>query len=50
MKDPGPKVGLTKGQQVQQVSLKSRPTAGTYLVKVLDEKGNEMISDKVVIL
>lgn len=44
------KVGLTKGQQVQQVSLKSRPTAGTYLVKVLDEKGNEMISDKVVIL
>ena len=44
------KVSLTKGQQTQQVSLKSRPTSGTYLVKVLDEKGNEMISDKVVIL
>lgn len=44
------KVGLTKGQQVQQVILRSRPNAGTYLVKVLDEKNCEIISDKVVIL
>ena len=33
-----------------QVNLRSRPTTGTYLVKVLDEKNNEILSDKVVIL
>ena len=44
------KVALSKGQQIQQVNLKSRPTTGTYLVKVLDEKNNEILSDKVVIL
>jgi hypothetical protein len=41
---------LTKGQQTQQVTLQSRPTKGTYLVKVLDEKGAVVISDKVIIL
>jgi Secretion system C-terminal sorting domain len=41
---------VTKGQQNQQVSLQSRPKAGTYLVKVLDEKGVEILSDKVIIL
>ncbi len=44
------KTNLVKGQQSQQVQLQSRPTAGTYLVKVLDEKGTEILSDKVVIL
>jgi lipocalin len=44
------KTGLTKGQQVQQVNLTSRPSKGTYLVKVLDEKGAEILSDKLMIL
>ena len=44
------RVGLTKGQQVQQVSLRNRPVKGTYIVKVLDEKNNEILSDKVIIL
>ena len=44
------KVGLSKGQQSQQVSLKNRPVKGTYIVKILDEKNNEILSDKVIIL
>ncbi len=44
------KVGLSKGQQTQQVSLRNRPVKGTYIVKILDEKNNEILSDKVVIL
>jgi Secretion system C-terminal sorting domain len=44
------KIGLTKGQQTQQVNLTSRPAKGTYLVKVLDEKGAEILSDKLMIL
>lgn len=44
------KVSLTKGQQAQEITLKSRPAKGTYLVKVLDEKNNVIISDKVMIL
>ena len=44
------KTTLTKGQQTQQVTLQSRPTKGTYLVKVLDEKAAVVISDKVIIL
>jgi Secretion system C-terminal sorting domain len=44
------KIGLTKGQQTQQVNLTSRPSKGTYLVKVLDEKGAEILSDKLMIL
>lgn len=41
---------FTKGQQIQQVNLQSRPNKGTYLVKVLDEKGTVILSDKVVVL
>ena len=44
------RVGLTKGQQVQQVSLRNRPVKGTYIVKILDDKNNEILSDKVIIL
>ncbi len=44
------RVGLTKGQQTQQVSLNNHPTKGTYLVKVLDENGAEILSDKLMIL
>lgn len=44
------RTGLSKGQQVQQVNLTSRPSKGTYLVKVLDEKGAEILSDKLMIL
>lgn len=44
------KVGLLKGQQTQQVSLRNRPVKGTYIVKILDDKNNEILSDKVVIL
>ncbi len=44
------KVGLQKGQQTQQVSLRNRPVKGTYIVKVLDSKNNEILSDKVIIL
>ena len=44
------RVGLTKGQQVQQVFLRNRPVKGTYIVKVLDEKNNEILSDKMIIL
>lgn len=44
------KVGLSKGQQTQQVSLRNRPVKGTYIIKILDEKNNEILSEKVVIL
>ena len=44
------KIGLSKGQQSQLVSLKNRPVKGTYIVKILDEKNNEILSDKVIIL
>jgi hypothetical protein len=44
------KTTIAKGQQLQKVNLSNRPTAGTYLVKVLDEKGAEILSDRVVIL
>lgn len=44
------KVGLVKGQQSQEVTLKSHPAKGTYLVKVMDEKNNVVLSDKVLIL
>jgi Secretion system C-terminal sorting domain len=44
------KTSLTKGQQTQQVNLINRPVQGTYLVKILDEKGAEILSDKVIIL
>jgi Secretion system C-terminal sorting domain len=44
------KTSLTKGQQTQQVNLVNRPVQGTYLVKILDEKGAEILSDKVIIL
>ena len=44
------KVGLLKGQQIQKVSLRNRPVKGTYIVKVLDNKNNEVLSDKVVVL
>jgi Secretion system C-terminal sorting domain len=41
---------IVKGQQVQQVNLLNKPSKGTYLVRVLDEKGIEVLSDKLVIL
>ncbi len=44
------RTAVVKGQQVQQVNLRSRPTQGTYLVRVLNEKGVEILSDKMVIL
>ena len=44
------KVGLVKGQQSQQITLQNRPVKGTYIVKVVDEKNNEILSDKVIIL
>jgi hypothetical protein len=44
------KVGLAKGQQSQKVILRTRPVKGTYIVKVVDEKNNEILSDKVIIL
>ncbi len=42
--------GLTKGQQTQQVNLLNRPSKGTYLVKVMDEKGAEVLTDKLMVL
>lgn len=44
------KTNIVKGLQTFQVNLTSRPPRGTYLVKVLDEKGNNVLSDKVIIL
>ena len=44
------KTGIVKGQQSYRVNLSSRPAKGTYLVKVLDEKNNVILSDKVMIL
>ncbi len=41
---------LTKGQQTQLVNLKSQLTKGTYLVKVVDEKGAEILTDKLMVL
>ncbi len=42
--------GLTKGQQTQQVNLLNRPSRGTYLVKVMDDKGAEVLTDKLMVL
>jgi lipocalin len=44
------KIGLSKGQQTQQISFAKRPVKGTYLVKVVDEKGAEILSDKLLVL
>ena len=44
------KAGFVKGQQSYRVNLTKRPSKGTYLVKVLDEKGSVVLSDKVIIL
>lgn len=44
------RTAVVKGQQAQQVSLRTRPTQGTYLVRVLNEKGIVVISDKMVVL
>ncbi len=44
------RIALSKGQQTQQVSLSSKPSKGTYLVKLLDDKNVEVLSDRVVIL
>ena len=44
------KVAFSKGQQVQQVNFLNKPTTGTYLVRVFDEKSIEILSDKIVIL
>ncbi len=44
------RTNIAKGQQLQLINLQSRPTAGTYLVKVLDEKGTEILSERVVFL
>ena len=44
------KAGFTKGQQSYTVNLLNRPVKGTYIVKVLDEKNNVVLSDKVLIL
>ena len=44
------KVGLLKGQQSQQITLQNRLIKGTYIVKVVDEKNSEILSDKVIIL
>jgi Secretion system C-terminal sorting domain len=41
---------ITKGQQTQVVNLKSQLTRGTYLVKVMDEKGAEILADKLMVL
>lgn len=35
------KATVSKGQQVQQINFNVRPTAGTYLVKILDEKASK---------
>lgn len=44
------KAGFVKGQQSYRVNLTNRPAKGTYLVKVSDEKGNVVLTDKVIIL
>ncbi len=41
---------LTKGQQTQQITLRSTPAKGTYLVKLLDEKNVKVLTDKIVVL
>ncbi|MDB5201217.1 MAG: hypothetical protein JWQ27_626 [Ferruginibacter sp.] len=43
------KINLLKGQQSQQVSLKARPAPGTYLVKVLNEKNQVVLTDKLLV-
>ncbi len=44
------RTAMTKGQQTQKVNFTSRPVKGTYLVRVLDEKGTEILSDKLMVL
>ena len=45
------KAGIVKGQDSYRVNLTGvRPSKGTYLIKVLDEKNNVVMSDKVFIL
>ncbi len=44
------KNGMVKGQQVQQVNISRRLVTGTYIVKVIDDKNNVILSDKIMIL
>ena len=44
------KAGFSKGQQSYRVNLRSRPSKGTYLIKVYDENNNVVLSDKVMVL
>jgi hypothetical protein len=42
-------VNITKGVQTENVNLTSRPSKGMYMVKVLDENKQTVITEKVVI-
>ena len=43
------KVNLVKGQQAQTVNLNSKPSKGTYMVKVVDEKQQVLFTEKLMI-
>ncbi len=40
---------LAKGQQVINVKMAGKPAAGTYLLKVIDEAGRVVLTDKVIV-
>jgi hypothetical protein len=40
---------MVKGQQIIKVNLATKPAAGTYLLKVIDEAGKIILTDKVVV-
>ncbi len=41
---------LAKGQQAQEVSFKSKPAKGTYIIKVTDDKNNIILAEKIMVL
>lgn len=42
-------ITLAKGQQYQNINIRNKPVAGTYLVKVVNEAGKTVLTDKLII-
>ena len=42
-------VNVIKGNQTEQVSIQNRPAKGVYMVKVLDEQGQIVLTEKIVL-
>ena len=42
-------ISLAKGQQYQNINIRNKPVAGTYLVKVINDAGKTILTDKLII-